>query len=294
VVAKLMKLTILGSGGATTIPRPGCQCRVCQEARTKGIPYSRSGPSLFISDANVLFDTPEAISDQLNRERIKRVDHVFYTHWHPDHTLGLRIIERMNKFWLAALVKQELPWKQVNIYGLTEVIDDLKAIRNKQGSFFDYYEKLNLIKMVRLENNKPLKIKSLKITPIKVETISRETSTVFTVQTKKKKIVYGPCDRKPFPKNPRLDSPDLLIIGGVYPEGPLKNGFLIPEDNVLRQELFSMPETLTLIDNIKPKRTLIVHIEEEWGKSFDDYKKLEQKYAQYNLEFAYDGMKIQL
>jgi phosphoribosyl 1,2-cyclic phosphate phosphodiesterase len=38
----------------------------------------------------------------------------------------------------------------------------------------------------------------------------------------------------------------------------------------------------------------IVHIEEEWGKSFDDYKKIEEKYARYNLQFAYDGMKIEL
>lgn len=105
----IMRLIVLGSGGATTIPRPGCQCRICAEARTKGIPYARSGPSLLISDINLLFDTPEEIAAQLNREEINAVDYIFYTHWHPDHTLGMRIIERMNKFWLAACVKGERP-----------------------------------------------------------------------------------------------------------------------------------------------------------------------------------------
>ena len=30
-----MRVEILGSGGAVTIPRPGCGCRVCIEARDK-------------------------------------------------------------------------------------------------------------------------------------------------------------------------------------------------------------------------------------------------------------------
>jgi len=34
-------------------------------------------------------------------------------------------------------------------------------------------------------------------------------------------------------------------------------------------------------------------MEEEWGKSFDDYKKLEKEYERY-LQFAYDGMKVEL
>ena len=29
-------MEILGSGGAATIPRPGCRCRVCVEARAVG------------------------------------------------------------------------------------------------------------------------------------------------------------------------------------------------------------------------------------------------------------------
>ena len=38
-----MQVEILGSGGATAIPRPGCECRVCVEARERGVPYSRTG-----------------------------------------------------------------------------------------------------------------------------------------------------------------------------------------------------------------------------------------------------------
>lgn len=288
-----MKLVILGSGGATTIPRPGCQCKICQEARIKGIPYARSGPSMFISDINLLFDTPEEIAVQLNREGINTVDYICYTHWHPDHTLGMRIVERMNKFWLATFVKKEKPWKKVKICALTEVLEDLKAISNKHGSFLDYYEKLDLIETMKLEDGKAVKIEDFEITAFKVPS-SSVVSSAFLIEKNGRKIVYAPCDVKPFPENQRLIGCDLLIVGSFFPEGPLKDNIMIPEGNELRTELFSFTEILKLTRRINAERTLIVHIEEEWGKSFDDYRKLEKTYEKYNLQFAYDGMQIEL
>ena len=85
----------------------------------------------------------------------------------------------------------------------------------------------------------------------------------------------------------------LAYNGGTFPEGPLKDNPVIPEKNMLRDELFSFTELLNIIKEINSKRTLIVHMEEEWGKSFDDYKKLEKEYGRY-LQFAYDGMKVEL
>lgn len=45
-----MRFTILGSGGAIRIPRAGCTCSICEEARQKGFPYKRLGQSLFLHD----------------------------------------------------------------------------------------------------------------------------------------------------------------------------------------------------------------------------------------------------
>ena len=71
-----MELTILGSGGCTVIPRPLCGCAVCEEARKRGVPYARTGPSLFIHDIHLLIDCPAEISDQLNRWHIARIDYL--------------------------------------------------------------------------------------------------------------------------------------------------------------------------------------------------------------------------
>ena len=64
-----MQIEILGSGGAITTPRPGCHCLVCVEARAKGVPYSRTGPSLFVHGLDVLIDTPEEIKEQRTQDR---------------------------------------------------------------------------------------------------------------------------------------------------------------------------------------------------------------------------------
>jgi len=287
-----MKLVLLGSGGSTTTPRPGCQCRICVQAREKGVPYSRSGASLFISDINLLFDTPEEIAIQLNREGISSIDYIFYTHWHPDHTLGMRIVERMYMSWLDRFVKGEKPPKKVKIYALDEVMEDLLAIRNKHGSFFSFYERLGLIETFLLENEKPVEIQGFTITPVKVKTGWNEISTVYIIEEGAKKVIYAPCDSKPFPRSKLLKKPDILIIGNVFPLGPLKGGITIPEDNVLRRELFSLEEVLELAKELEAKKLIVTHIEEEWGKSYDEYKELELRYREYNLCFAYDGMNV--
>ena len=91
-----MLVEILGSGGAATIPRPGCDCRVCLEAREKGSPYTRTGPSTFVHGPNILFDTPEESKFQLERAGIGGIAACFYSHWHPDHTMGRRVWETRN------------------------------------------------------------------------------------------------------------------------------------------------------------------------------------------------------
>jgi phosphoribosyl 1,2-cyclic phosphate phosphodiesterase len=38
------------------------------------------------------------------------------------------------------------------------------------------------------------------------------------------------------------------------------------------------------------KRVIITHLEEDWGKSYDDYVNLQKEFD--GIEFAYDGLVI--
>ncbi|MEA1993866.1 MAG: MBL fold metallo-hydrolase [Euryarchaeota archaeon] len=285
-----MDLTVLGSGGCTLTPRPGCQCPICREAREKGIPYTRTGPSLFLKDINALFDTPEEITYQLNRENILRVDHIFYTHWHPDHTMGMRVVEQLNMEYLRFFIDGKLSSQKTRVYAVSKVMEELKAIRSPKGSYFEFYDRHGLTSLVELKEAVPFKIEDIAVTSLIVEN-PHHLSTLFVIQEKDKKAIYAPCDCKPLPKDEILLGADLLIIGNVLPEGRLKHGYTLPGDNKLRKEAFSMDELKDLIAELGIKRTIVTHIEEEYGKSFDEYKRIE---GEYNIQFAYDGMRIEV
>ena len=81
-------LTVLGSGTSMGVPTLGCDCGVCHSSD----PHDRrTRPSVMIEYGGkvVLIDTTPDFYMQAIRERIARVDAVFYTHTHADHILGI-------------------------------------------------------------------------------------------------------------------------------------------------------------------------------------------------------------
>jgi phosphoribosyl 1,2-cyclic phosphate phosphodiesterase len=283
-----MKFIVTGSGGCVSIPKVLCQCKICSEARQKGFPYSRCGCSLYLEDASVLVDTPEDINMALNNARIISLDNILYSHWDPDHTLGMRIIEQLRLEWLE-YYENKKPNNPIKIFALGKVMKDINNIRNPYGSFLDYYEYMGLIKRQIIENSIRLN-DGMKITFIPVPT--EQAVTVFIFEQNNKKVIYAPCDCKPFPEDNKINNADILIIGNTFIGDVLKNNTVIRENHPLRKELHSMEDIIEIKKHYNIKSIIITHIEEDWGKSFDDYKELEKKYE--NIFFAYDGMRIEL
>lgn len=289
-----MELIILGSGGFQTIPRPCCQCKTCVEARSKGIPYSRNGPSIFIKELNAIFDTPRDIIDSINRENIAKIEYIFYTHWHPDHTEGMRVVEEITTDWSKKQpFKLKNHGKPINIFAPEPVLKEIKNIKSPLGSYFNYFETQNFIKTYGLEFNVGKKFNKITIKPIKLNSNSKITSSCYLIQEMDTKVVYMPCDLKPSETYDFLQEVDLWIVGSPYLESRsgLKN---ISVNHPLRKELFSINEIIELIKKYNIKKTIIVHIEEMWKLSYDDYTELEEKYKQYHITFSYDGLKIQI
>jgi len=282
-----MKFIITGSGGCVCTPKPCCQCSVCIEAREKGYPYARCGCSLYLEDIALLVDTPEDIAIALNNSNIKAVDTIFYSHWDPDHTLGMRIMEQLRLEWLDYF-KGIKPDNPVTVFAQPDVMEDLKGIRSKYGSLLGYYEYMNLIKCSTVERQ--IEIAGIKITLIQIA--KDKAVTVFVFESNGRKLIYAPCDCIPFPEDEILENADVLVLGNTYVGAVLKNGNVITDDHPLHKELHSFEDALEIQNRLKSKSLVITHLEEDWGKSLDDYKELEKNYP--GVRFAYDSMEIEL
>jgi len=216
------------------IPKPLCRCRACQEARKKGIPYARTGPAAFLHDINLLIDTPAEIASQLNRSHIRRIDYLILTHLDPDHVEGLRVVEQITldfRTWRA------YPEKQICLLLPEELKENLRSIQSQYGPLVDFYVKSKFIRLMSFQDN-------IKIGPVSIDAIpvdrGSQVAFVYVFAREGRRVVYAPCDFKPFPEHRNeVQQPDLLVIQpGIFESG-LKHHFTYPD--TISQGLLCIP-----------------------------------------------------
>lgn len=281
-----MRFTILGSGGCVSIPRPLCTCSVCTQARRLGFPYARCGCSLYLEDGQALIDTPEDITTALNNGGVSLVRRILYSHADPDHTMGMRVIEQLRLDWLKDSVGLRCN-DPLEVIALPQTMDDLRGQRTYYGSMLAYYERKGLVKM-RAQDD--LQLGDVRVTLVPTDASGHVA--VFIFEQAGRRLIYAPCDVKPFPEHPLFRKADCLIIGNTIVGDVLKDGFVLTDDNPLRQELFVLSEIEHMREQLSIPCVVITHLEEDWGKSYDDYRTLEAKHP--GIRFAYDGMRIEL
>jgi len=267
------------------IPKPLCRCRVCLEARKKGVPYARAGPSAFLHDINLLIDTPAEIVSLLNRSAIRRADYLIFTHLDPDHTEGFRVVEQIAldfRTWRA------YPEKQICLLLPEQLSGRLREIRSQFGPLVDFYRESGFIRLMLFQDS--VQIGDVRIRAISVDR-GRQVAFVYVFEQSGRKVVYAPCDIKPFPAHRNeVQRADLLIIQpGIFEKG-LKHGFRYPAEHISRTTLYTFEQTLDLAKRLQAKKVLFVHLEEYWNRSYDDYRALESDNEM--IRFAYDGMQL--
>ena len=278
-------LTILGSGGCMVIPKPLCRCRVCEEARSRGWPYERTGPSAFLHDENLLIDTPAESALQLNRAGIDRIDYLLFTHLDPDHVEGSRVVEQIAldfRTWKA------YRGKKIRLILPRALMAKMVDIRSIYGPLIDFYVAQGFVECIEFDQG--TRIGETEVTAIPVDRGS-QTSFVYVFEKEEAKIVYAPCDIKPFPEERKeVHGADLLVIQPGIFEDNLKHGFQYPGDHISRKTLYTFEETVALAWRIKAKKVLFVHMEEYWNRGYDDYQAIQKELN--NIQFAYDGMEV--
>jgi len=120
-----------------------------------------------------------------------------------------------------------------------------------------------------------------------------QTSFVYVFEKQGARMVYAPCDIKPFPEGrAEVAGADLLVIQPGMFEDRLKHDFTYPPDHISRKTLYTFEETVALARRIRAKKVVFIHIEEYWNRGYDDYRALESVLD--NMVFAYDGMRLRV
>ncbi len=264
------------------IPKPCCPCRVCEEARRKGVPYERTGPSAFVHDENILVDTPAEIAVQLNRCGIEKVERLMFSHMDPDHIEGIRVVEQIA---LDFRTWEAYPEKRIRLVIPEYLYHRLRKVCSAYGPLIDYYERQGFVETETFRDR--VRIGRTDVTALGVDRGS-QIAFVYVFEKDGQKLVYAPCDIKPFPEDrPEVRDADLLVIQPGIFETRLKHGFVYPTDHISRTTLYTFEQTLELSWRINAGRVLFIHLEEYWNRGHDDYARIAARCE--NIQFAYDG-----
>ncbi len=251
-----MQITFLGTGTSQGVPLIACPCKVCQSSDSKD-KRLRTSILIEVNDKTFIIDTGPDFRQQMLRENIKTLDAVVFTHEHKDHTAGFDDIRAFNF----------IHKKKMDVYASSRVQEAIK--REFAYIFSDFkYPGIPEINLHLLEN-KLTNVEGVNFLPIEVMHY--------------KLPVFG------FRINDFTYITDANYISDKEKEKIKGSKVLVL--NALRREThlshFTFNEAIELVKELKPEKAYFTHISHQLG-----LHKNVQNELPYNIELAYDGLKI--
>lgn len=250
-------LTVLGSGTSMGVPTLGCDCAVCLSSDPRD---RRTRPSVMIEYAGkvVLIDTTPDFYGQAIRERITRLDAVFYTHTHADHILGIDDLRPLS----YAHKPDKLP-----LFARPEAA----AFLRKMFSYiFDANYKFGGLPLLELRPIEgPVELFGARFEPVT--------------------LIHGETEIYGF----RFGSAAYLTDHSDIPEASFQKleGLDILFLDALRHKPHpthsTVENSLRIVDRLKPKRAFFTHICHDLGHEATNATLPE------NVRLAYDGLKLE-
>ncbi|MDW8565642.1 MBL fold metallo-hydrolase [Staphylococcus shinii] len=276
-----MKIEFLGTAGGV----PSLYKSVSQHKDT----VQRTGPAIYIHDLQLLIDTSEDIFYQLRRSQIYDIKYGLYSHWHPDHTMGLRIWETLNYDFINKIPQS----KMSKIYITKQQKADFKKYLG-HWDHLNYLSEIAVIEKEVLENNSTINIKDVSIEWVQ---LAEEIAFGFYIIANTQRILIIPDEIKNYKPSQKVKEVDVAIlpfgsneVNPVTHERILEAGIL----DGLGETRFD--ESVALAREINAKHTYFTHIEATESLNKSQLMMLEQQLKQSGLDatIAYDGLIIQI
>ncbi len=252
-----MKITILGSGTSQGVPVIACDCEICKSLDYKD-KRLRSSIMIEINEKTFIIDTGADFRQQMLRENVKKVDAIFYTHAHKDHTAGMDEIRSFN-------FKNE---KDMPIYATEAVVAQLKQEFAYIFSEHKYPGVPNV--EVNIIDNQPFEAENILVTPIEVMHFKLSVLGFrindFTYITDANFISIEEMEK--------IKGTKILIINALQRETHISH--------------FTLAQALEIVETIQPEKAYFTHISHKLGTHAAVSQELPN-----NVFLAYDGLKIE-
>ncbi len=252
-----MRITFLGTGTSTGVPVIGCRCRVCTSTDPRN---QRLRPSILLewNDRGILVDSSSDFRQQALRHRIVRLDAVLYTHGHADHVMGLDDLRIYN-----FRQKADLP-----VYGSAGTLEHLR--RTFWYAFTETQEGGGKPRLDLRPVAGPFELFGVRVDPVPLWHGDLE---VFGYRIGK--FAYcTDCNRIPPASMQALDALEVLVLDALRPTPHPTH--------------FSLPETLALLAQLRPKVAYLIHMSH-------DIEHLETEATlPAGIHLAYDGLVLEI
>ncbi len=253
-----MKVTFLGTGTSAGIPVIGCNCDTCTSSNPKNKRF-RTSIAVENNGRVILVDTSTDLRIQALTFGLRRIDSVFFTHHHADHTHGIDDLRPFN------IIKGE----PIQCYGDKKTLGE---IRSSFGYIFDrkpwdsWKPTLELIEIVQ-----PISLYDMKITPVAIkhgyDTILGFRFDDFAYLTD--------CSSIPDESMPLLGDLKVLVLSALRDEPPHRNHL-------------TLKQAVCLAQRIAAGRTYFIHMTHSLEHESTN------RMLPPTMELAYDGLILNL
>ncbi len=256
----------------------------------KGGRYARTGPSVFVHGPDVVFDTPEEAKLQLDRAGLERIAACFYSHWHPDHTLGRRVWETRNGDFRTWPVEAKRPLV-TDVYLAQQVAADHRTWLGGMAHL-EFMRDRGWIRIHELVDGETVALGGVTIRPFR---LAEDYVYAFELTDGARRLLIAMDELNGWEPPPELRGVDLAVLPmGICEHDPFSGERRIhPEHPILRFEA-TLEETLAIVDRLDARRVVLGHVEEIDGLSYDDLLRLEARLQSDGLPvtFAWDGLVV--